>query len=207
MAENPKLDSDSGEVYGLEERMGTQKISVSDHINGFHYTADKSDSFVIDMESFSHGGTDKDATANSRVSMQRNLSRKWSQRGGEKKIICKGVSNDKEVSSTTSSPVATIVGSSTPEKSPLAVGTIDQSSNPHVHHQITVTAANISTTTEGRCVVRRNSFRRSSSWGIDPKRVLLFFATMSSVGTILLIYFTLSIAKYNADENSLDWQQ
>ncbi|XP_009349599.2 uncharacterized protein LOC103941132 [Pyrus x bretschneideri] len=85
MAENPKLDSGSQEVYGLEEKMSTQKISVSDHINGFHYTADKSDSFVIDMESFSHGGTDKDVTANSRVS--RNVSRKWSQRGGEKKII------------------------------------------------------------------------------------------------------------------------
>ncbi|XP_068321628.1 uncharacterized protein [Pyrus communis] len=201
MAENPKLDSGSQEVYGLEEKMSTQKISVSDHINGFHYTADKSDSFVIDMESFSHGGTDKDVTANSRVS--RNVSRKWSQRGGEKKIIRNVSSNDKEVSSTSSSPL----GSSTPEKSPLAVGTTDQSSNPHVHHQITVTAANIGTTTEGRCVVRRNSFRRSSSWGIDPKRVLFFFATMSSIGTILLIYFTLSIAKYNADETSIDWQQ
>ncbi|KAM1139152.1 hypothetical protein ACFX2I_036860 [Malus domestica] len=205
MAENPKLDSGSEEVYGLEEKMSTQKISVSDHINGFHYTADKSDSFVIDMESFSHGGTDKDVTANSRVS--RNVSRKWSQRGGEKKIIRNVNSNDKEVSSTTTSHFATVVGSSTPEKSPLAVGTIDQSSNPHVHHQITVTAANIGTTTEGRCVVRRNSFRRSSSWGIDPKRVLFFFATMSSIGTILLIYFTLSIAKYNADETSIDWQQ
>ncbi|KAM1793242.1 hypothetical protein ACFX12_037006 [Malus domestica] len=205
MAENPKLDSGSEEVYGLEEKMSTQKISVSDHINGFHYTADKSDSFVIDMESFSHGGTDKDVTANSRVS--RNVSRKWSQRGGEKKIIRNVKSNDKEVSSTTTSHFATVVGSSTPEKSPLAVGTIDQSSNPHVHHQITVTAANIGTTTEGRCVVRRNSFRRSSSWGIDPKRVLFFFATMSSIGTILLIYFTLSIAKYNADETSIDWQQ
>ncbi|KAM1797048.1 hypothetical protein ACFX13_037745 [Malus domestica] len=201
MAENPKLDSGSEEVYGLEEKMSTQKISVSDHINEFHYTADKSDSFVIDMESFSHGGTDKDVTANSRVS--RNVSRKWSQRGGEKKIIRNVNSNDKEVSSTKASPF----GSSTPEKSPLAVGTIDQSSNPHVHHQITVTAANIGTTTEGRCVVRRNSFRRSSSWRIDPKRVLFFFATMSSIGTILLIYFTLSIAKYNADETSIDWQQ
>ncbi|KAM1485475.1 hypothetical protein TB1_036323 [Malus domestica] len=205
MAENPKLDSSSEEVYGLEEKMSTQKISVSDHINEFHYTADKSDSFVIDMESFSHGGTDKDVTANSRVS--RNVSRKWSQRGGEKKIIRNVNSNDKEVSSTKASPFATVVGSSTPEKSPLAVGTIDQSSNPHVHHQITVTAANIGTTTEGRCVVRRNSFRRSSSWRIDPKRVLFFFATMSSIGTILLIYFTLSIAKYNADETSIDWQQ
>ncbi|CAL2228478.1 unnamed protein product [Prunus armeniaca] len=54
--------------------MDTQKISVSDHINGFHYTADKSDSFVIDMENFSHG-TDKDITPNSRVSVQTYYSR------------------------------------------------------------------------------------------------------------------------------------
>lgn len=182
--------------------MGTQKISVSDHINGFHYTADKSDSFVIDMESFSHA-TDKDITPNSRVSMQRNLSRKWSQRDVEKKINYNAISTDRDVlAGGASSPL----GSSTP-KSPLAMGTIDHSSNLQVHHQITVTAANIGTTTDGRCVVRRNSFRRSSSWAIDPKRVLFFFATMSSIGTILLIYFTLSIAKYNADENSLDWQQ
>ncbi|CAL2251383.1 unnamed protein product [Prunus armeniaca] len=200
MAENPKLDSAATEeIYGLEEKMGTQKISVSDHINGFHYTADKSDSFVIDMESFSHA-TDKDITPNSRVS--RNLSRKWSQRDVEKKINYNAISTDRDVlAGGASSPL----GSSTP-KSPLAMGTIDHSSNPQVHHQITVTAANIGTTTDGRCVVRRNSFRRSSSWAIDPKRVLFFFATMSSIGTILLIYFTLSIAKYNADE-SLDWQQ
>ncbi|KAM5588603.1 hypothetical protein ABKV19_006857 [Rosa sericea] len=201
MAEIPKLDLASiDEVYGLEEKMGTQKISVSDHINGFHYTADKSDSFVIDMESFNHGITDKDVTANSRIS--RNLSRKWSQRVGEKKISTNGNSNDRDVSgSAITSPKGPIM----PEKPALVAGTADHPGSPQVHHQITVTAANIGTTTDGRCVARRNSFRRSSSWAVDPKRVLFFFATLSSIGTILLIYFTLTIGKYNIEENSLDW--
>ncbi|XP_024158236.1 uncharacterized protein LOC112165801 isoform X2 [Rosa chinensis] len=201
MAEIPKLDLASiDELYGLEEKMGPQKISVSDHINGFHYTADKSDSFVIDMESFNHAITDKDVTANSRIS--RNLSRKWSQRVGEKKISTDGNSNDRDVSG---SAITSPKGPITPEKPAVVAGTADHPGSPQVHHQITVTAANIGTTTDGRCIARRNSFRRSSSWAVDPKRVLFFFATLSSIGTILLIYFTLTIGKYNIEENSLDW--
>lgn len=205
MAEIPTLDlALNDEVYGLEEKMGTQKISVSDHINGFHYTADKSDGFVIDMESFNHGITDRDVTANSRISLQRNISRKWSQRVGEKKISSNGNSNDRDV---LASAVTSPKGPITPEEPAVVAGTADHPGNPQVHHQITITAANIGTTTDGRCVVRRNSFRRSSSWAVDPKRVLFFFATLSSIGTILLIYFTLTIGKYNIEDNSLDWQQ
>jgi len=48
--------------------MGSQKISVSDHMNGFQYTADNSDSLVIDMESFSRS-INKDITANSRITV------------------------------------------------------------------------------------------------------------------------------------------
>ena len=60
--------SNSCEDCGLEEKMGSQKISVSDHTNGFQYTADKSDNFVIDMDSFSHPNN-KDITANSRITV------------------------------------------------------------------------------------------------------------------------------------------
>jgi hypothetical protein len=49
--------------------MGSQKISVSDHMNGFQYTADNSDSLVIDMESFSRSTINKDITANSRITV------------------------------------------------------------------------------------------------------------------------------------------
>ncbi|KAB1201316.1 hypothetical protein CJ030_MR0G004291 [Morella rubra] len=97
-----------------------------------------------------------------------------------------------------------MVGSSTLEKSAVvAVGTMDNSSNPQVHHQITVTTGNISTPTESRSISRRNSFRRSP-WALDPKKILFFFATLSSMGTIFLIYLTLSIRKLNENEDGLD---
>ncbi|KAF5474724.1 hypothetical protein F2P56_006596 [Juglans regia] len=197
MADNPKLV-----VCGLEENMGRQEISVSDHITGFQYSADQSDSFVIDMESLSPGAN-KEITANSRITLQRSLSRKGSQRAGEKKIIpiTTAAAADRDPVLATSSPR----GSTTPEKS-MAVGTIDNPSSPQLHHQITITTGNnINTPTESRCISRRNSFRRSP-WVLDPKKILFLFATLSSMGTILLIYFTLSIAKLNAKEDGLDWQ-
>ncbi|XVE87844.1 hypothetical protein DITRI_Ditri19aG0020800 [Diplodiscus trichospermus] len=209
MNENPKLDLvSSNEVRGSES---TQKISVSDHIKGFQYTTDKSDSFVIDMESFSHGGgPNKEINPNSRSALQRSLSRKGSQRG-DKKIVTSNCSNSNSSSTlndrdcfvaTSSSPR----GPSTLEK-PMVVtlGSADHASNPQVHHQITITTGNVTAATESRFSLRRNSFRGSPPrWLLDPKRILLFFATLSSMGTILLIYFTLSISKMNGDENALD---
>ncbi|KAL4628516.1 hypothetical protein ACB092_05G244700 [Castanea dentata] len=192
--------SNSCEDCGLEEKMGSQKISVSDHINGFQYTADKSDNFVIDMDNFSYPNN-KDITANSRITLQRSHSRKGSQRVVDKKIGSIATSNDRDNGLATSSPR----GPSTPEKSSVvAAGTMDNSSSPQVHHQITITTGNISTPTESRGMSRRNSFRRSP-WLLDPKRVLFLFATLSSMGTILLIYFTLSIGKHNANEDGQDW--
>ncbi|KAJ4703200.1 Transmembrane protein [Melia azedarach] len=206
MADNSKLDmASSCEACGLKENASTQKITLLDHLNGFQYNAaKKSDNFVIDMETFSHGAADKDITANSRITMQRNLSRKGSLRSGgaapspaEKKT--NSVANDKDTVATT--------GPSTPEKPAVAaVGSTDQSSGPHVHHQITITTGNIITTPDSRAAMKRNSFnfkRSSSPWAIDPKRVLFFFATLSSMGTILLIYFTLSI-KSSANANNFD---
>ncbi|KAH1122607.1 hypothetical protein J1N35_005767 [Gossypium stocksii] len=61
LMENPKLDLASS------NEISTQKISVSDHISGFQYTTDKLDSFVIDMDSFSHGGLNKEINQNPRI--------------------------------------------------------------------------------------------------------------------------------------------
>ncbi|KAI5590570.1 hypothetical protein POPTR_004G023000v4 [Populus trichocarpa] len=203
MAYNPKVTMDSSGGDGgllLEETMEAQKLTVLDRIDGFQYTKEKSDSFVIDMESFSHG-INKDINTNQRITLQRNLSRKGSPRGGggggEKKIhsnlshLC-----DKEAIVASASPR----GPSTPEKAAVVtVGTPDHSSSPQVHHQITITTGSINGTPEGRCI-RRNSFKRASpSWVLDPKRVLFFFATLSSMGTMLLIYLTLSIGKLKTD--------
>ncbi|XWS12794.1 hypothetical protein CRYUN_Cryun37aG0120800 [Craigia yunnanensis] len=185
MTENPKLDlASSYESRGSEENISTQKISVSDHINGFQHTTDKSDRFVIDMESFSHGGANKETNPNSRSTLQRNLSRKGSQRG-DKKVITPSCANSNSSSTlndrdsfvaTSSSPR----GSSTPEKpTVVALGSTGHASNPQVHHQITITTGNITAATESRFSLRRNSFKRSPPpWLLDPKRILLFFATL-----------------------------
>ncbi|KAL4369754.1 hypothetical protein GQ457_05G034220 [Hibiscus cannabinus] len=197
LAENPKLDLTS-----------SNEITVSDHIIGFQYTTeDKSDSSAIDMESFSQGGSNKEINQNSRFT--RSLSRKGSQRGGDKKIIssnctnsnCNSSLNDKDVFVATSPR-----GSSTAEKpATAAVVSTDQTSNLQVHQQITITTGNITAATESRFSLRRNNSRRSSSpWLFDPKRILFLFATLSSMGTILLIYFTLSNKKTNGDGNAFD---
>lgn len=50
--------------------MGTPRISVSDHhINGLQYSGDESDSFIIDMNSF----TGKNVPANPRISVSSTL--------------------------------------------------------------------------------------------------------------------------------------
>ncbi|KAJ9689601.1 hypothetical protein PVL29_012345 [Vitis rotundifolia] len=188
----------------------TQKILVSDQVNGFQYKTEKSDSFVVDMEGFPNG-VNKDTPANSRITLQRSLSRKGSQRGGEKKPNSVA-SIDADAVLATSSPRAALVGGSTPEK-PVAVvvaaaagwTTDHHPVGSQVHHHIAITAGNISTITESRCISRRYSFRRASpSWLIDPRRILFFFATLSSMGTILLIYFTLSIKRLGGDDRELD---
>ncbi|KAI4295844.1 hypothetical protein L6164_035844 [Bauhinia variegata] len=211
MAEIPKLNSATPcEAMESEQNMGAQKISVSDHINAFQYTAEESDSFVIDMDAFS-SGINKDSNTNSRITLQRSLSRKGSQRVGDKKVNGNATAlHDRDTVPTACSPKAALVGSCMPEKPTVAaVGSTDHSTNPQVHHQITITTGNIiaASTGESKSIGRRNSFRRSSSWVLDPKRVLLLFATLSSFGTLLLIYFTLTISKQNGDEYGGDWQQ
>ncbi|XP_031251261.1 uncharacterized protein LOC116109175 isoform X2 [Pistacia vera] len=157
MADNPKLV--------MEESTVPEKTSLSDTLNRFQYsTAKKSDSFVVDMETFNEGA-DKEISANSRITLQRNHSKRGVQRGEKKTNSNNNYANDTIIAS---SPR----GSSMPEK-PTVVAT-DYPINPQVHHQITITTGNIITTTpdSGRCAVRRNSFKRSSSlWVLDPKRV------------------------------------
>lgn len=198
MKENPKLDLASSS--GSEEMIiSTQKISVSDHINGFQYTTgdNKSESFVIDMESFSYGGANKETNPNSRIT--KSLSRKGSQRG-DKKIITPTSANSINSSDRDSFVATSPRGCSTPEKhTAMPVGSIDHassSSNPQLHQITITTGGNITSGSENRFSLRRSGSRRSPPpWQLDPKRILFFFATLSSMGTILLIYFTLSISK------------
>ncbi|KAL1317043.1 uncharacterized protein [Arachis hypogaea] len=167
------------------------------------------DSFVIHINAFSSSFPTTTAAAattttttpppnnNTRITLQRSLSRKGSQRGGERKVNENATLHDRDTA--TSSPK--VGGSCTPEKAALlGVGSIDHSINPHIHHQIPVTPTGTTAAEGAKSLTRRNSFRRSSLWALDPRRVLLFFATLSSMGTMLLIYFTLAISKQNSDD-------
>ncbi|XP_060203359.1 uncharacterized protein LOC132631695 isoform X2 [Lycium barbarum] len=195
-AENQSLKREFGEK-------GVEKIYVSENINGLQYTNTKSESFVVDMERISHL-VEKDMNANSRIT--RNLSRK----GLLKKTNFNAV-NEKDTSLMATSPRASLLGASMPEK-PMVVtaGTTDHSTL-HTHNQnTTVAASNGAAATSGATAIdskgvsQRFSFRRSASpsWTLDPRRILIFFATISSVGTILLIYFTLSMAKLNGEDKT-----
>lgn len=212
--EIPQLDLGSSSCEALEsEKMniGSQRILFSDHINACQYSSEKVDSFVIDMDSFSSSINKDNINANSRTTFQRSLSRKGSQRWGDRNVIVNGnvdTLNDKDTVPTTYSPKAALVGSC--KSTVTAAGSTQNSTNSQqqVHHQITVTASNnmCNTNTENKCITRRNSFGRSSSWLLDPKKVLLAFATLSSVGTLLLIYLTLTISKQNGAEYGGDLQ-
>ncbi|AES93616.2 hypothetical protein MtrunA17_Chr5g0394061 [Medicago truncatula] len=210
MEESPKLDLSScyygcgDHAFEMEQKnTPTQRmsVSVSDHMNGFQYPTEKFDSYVIDMDAAFSSGINKDSSANAnpRITkgLQRSLSRKGSQRGVDRKV--NGLSmlqvhdiNNKDAISALCSPL----GSCTPTA--MAAGSPDHSINPHNHHQINIIGTTTATTGESR-LTRRNSFIRSSSWTLDPKRVLIFFATLSSMGTMLLIYFTLISNKQNFD--------
>ncbi|KAL9236899.1 hypothetical protein vseg_011513 [Gypsophila vaccaria] len=182
------------------------------NING---DEDEDDSFVVDLESASNG-VDNEPTSpftspsNSRFSLQRSQHRKVPQRGIERKI------NDKDTLAQSLSPRVpnAPIGQaiSTPEKpiSPIntiPIGQQDISVNHQLpHHQITIKTGSLNTIPEGRWG-RKSSFKRSTHlWFAHPKRILLVFATLSCMGTMLLIFFTLSMSKRNEKEGVTDWQ-
>ncbi|XP_024984496.1 uncharacterized protein LOC112520362 [Cynara cardunculus var. scolymus] len=177
--------TDCGNLCPYEK--GTQKIEVCDQLLNM-----KSENVHVDMdmEPFSHLTT-KDLNFNSRFNLQRSLSRK---------VEDKKMSNprfDNETDAIASHKV--IVGITEPQ----------------VHHQISIitstTATTVATTTatataaptKSRLIAKRSSSFKQTSV-INPRRILFFFATLSSMGTILLIYFTLSMARHNGDNNLLD---
>ncbi|CAO2842608.1 unnamed protein product [Amaranthus hypochondriacus] len=194
-----------GMKNGIEEMNGLKNE------NG----GDKSDCYIVDLENICNDGVNllqhSSTTTNSRITLQRSLSRKVPQRGMEKKVIDRDTTSlapsssprDAQVVSTPMKPIS-------PPTMPL--GSQDHTLNSHQHHhsvpqhQITIKTGGISTIADGR-LGRRSSLKRSSyTWFSDPKRILLFFASLSSMGTMLLIYFTLAVSKANDKDNVLDWQ-
>ncbi|KAK6133362.1 hypothetical protein DH2020_032901 [Rehmannia glutinosa] len=189
---------------GETEENGGHKIYVSDdHVNGVQQsrTINCDQSFVVDMRRLSHL-TEKDINSNSRITLQRNHSRKGSSRGGEKKNP--STSNQRNATMLANSPTATLHGGVQLEKPALlvAMGPTEPSVIPQHHHQITI---NNGAAAECKRGGKRFGFRHSqTTWSIDPRRILMFFATLSTMGTILLIYFTLSMSKLNEDDNGLN---
>ncbi|XP_019169545.1 PREDICTED: uncharacterized protein LOC109165303 isoform X2 [Ipomoea nil] len=184
--ENPKLVT-----------IFSEKISVLDDEH-----TKPADSFVVDMERFSNL-LERDVPANSRIKLQRSLSRKGSVRSSERKPN-PNAANENPIA--TSPRAAPLHGASTPEKLTVVTMGATDNSPPQPHNQITIMAGG-ATPAESKLGGRRFSFRRPSSspsWTIDPRRILLFFATLSSMGTMLLIYFTLSMGNLNADESVLN---
>ncbi|KAL4585474.1 hypothetical protein LXL04_010095 [Taraxacum kok-saghyz] len=167
----------------------------------------ESESFTVDMEPhFYHGN--KDITHNSRINMERSLSRKVSQVSGETKMKSNSLMNDGDRDS---------IPTHNKEKLKVVNHNPDHIHDPQLHHHITImTTANTTTTTTNTTTTttksvgtpikssifwkKSSSFKQSSM--INPRRILFFFATLSTMGTILLICLTLSMAKYNEDDNS-----
>ncbi|KAL8259348.1 hypothetical protein R6Q59_027301 [Mikania micrantha] len=170
----------------------TQEISVCNEISNM-----KSDSFQVDMKPFSHL-TNKDESFNSRSYLPRSLSKKGEEK---KKMMMSDPCNDNERNA-----IFSLKGNMPETSIPASIGTID----PQRHHQITIitaatanAAATGSPSTKSKMIGKRSSSFKQTSI-INPTRIVFFFATLSSMGTILLIYFTLSMAKYNGDKRLLE---
>ncbi|KAF5760578.1 hypothetical protein HanXRQr2_Chr16g0755121 [Helianthus annuus] len=168
----------------------------------------KGDSFTVDMEPFSHL-SNKDLTLSSRII--RSPSRKESQKETDKKMNSKCVMDDGDAIHLNK---ASLMAGAMPEKLMLLDQTTDHTNSPQVHHQITImtsgtnptTTAAATTKTPGTPTKSSVSWKRSRSFKqssiINPRRLLMFFATLSSMGTVLLICLTLSMSRYTEDDNS-----
>ncbi|KAK9706450.1 hypothetical protein RND81_07G125400 [Saponaria officinalis] len=210
------MDSRYELLNGVEEVKNAKMMIGDDQKKVFKYENgddddDKLNCFVVDLESVSsglhngHSTLSNTVTSNSRITLQRSLSRKLPQRDIEWKF------NERNTLAPSSSPKAAQT-MSTQEKAPhpttLTMASQDNSMNNQLsQHQITIKTDDTSTIPECRWG-RRSSFKRSPpSWFNDPKRILFIFATLSSMGTMLLIFLTLFMCKRIEKVGGvLDWQ-
>ncbi|CAN8325464.1 unnamed protein product [Cochlearia groenlandica] len=190
------------------------EIPVQETGSGFQKPVNPDGFVTIDVESFSPNFHKEFSSSSPRINLQRSVSRKGSPRSNnERKLHCDANGNDKDISF----PQSPLRGSSTPEKPSIVGPTTHVDTSTTVAtvplHQITVTTAvaaagnMISEQNRERRFgfTRKSSFKRShTSWMLDPKKIVLFFATLSSMGSILLIIFTLSINKTNSGDMPLN---
>ncbi|KAK9133527.1 hypothetical protein Scep_013055 [Stephania cephalantha] len=188
MAENPNSGSDSTSLrvceIGLEEQPSNpSEMSVSrrDEVSA------SSDSFVVDMGRFSDGlgHPDKEMMSpNSRITVK--MPRSFSRKGSQISQGPVGVADS-------SSNVTSLGGGCTAENKKF---TISPSIPSETKQFTTIEGAHVINIPGETKLMKSHS--RQRSWNarlISPRRVLLFFATISSMGTLLLLYFTLSMAR------------
>ncbi|KAI6704474.1 hypothetical protein NL676_007436 [Syzygium grande] len=168
-----------------------------------------SENFVVDLESLSNIAM-KESDKSSWI--MTGVTRKSFKRGAEKKTTATANPNAHYHKTDAEKEEEAII--STPERPNMEAGpggmTTEHSNDARENHQITITTTVSSIVGDGKCtvaggkrIVRRSGSRRTSlSWVPDPKRILFFFATLSSIGTILLIYFTLFITEPQPDGKS-----
>ncbi|XP_058098036.1 uncharacterized protein LOC131243008 isoform X2 [Magnolia sinica] len=139
---------------------------------------DKSANVVLDIESLAQS-SDKSSGS---PKMTKALSRKGSSR------IERRNSEEQEVEESSRKLVVKVANSQMePLKQPLI------STKPLI--LVTTMAVNGSSTSDAPDV-RSKRFNRFGA--IHPKKILLIFATLSSMGTLMLIYFTLAIGRRSA---------
>ncbi|KAF8020200.1 hypothetical protein BT93_G0791 [Corymbia citriodora subsp. variegata] len=173
-----------------------------------------SEDFVVDMESLSNIAMKESAKSSwimiTLEKLQTGITRKSFKGGAEKKTKAPADANAHDHETDAEKAEEAII--SKPERRNMEAGGMitEHSINTQANHQIAITTTTSGVTGDGKytvaggkCIVRRSGSRRTSlSWILDPKKIFVFFATLSSMGTILLIYFTLSITKPPPDGNS-----
>ncbi|KAL9691481.1 hypothetical protein QQ045_011905 [Rhodiola kirilowii] len=87
-------------------------------------------------------------------------------------------------------------GSAYSPETPMAFVAVENHIGSDHHHYVTIRGSSSGTKS---CSRRLNSSirRPRSIFAIDPRKIVFAFATLSSLGSLVLIYFTLAIKKMN----------
>ncbi|GAB2240164.1 hypothetical protein Droror1_Dr00020682 [Drosera rotundifolia] len=173
----------------------------------------RSDTCTVDLEWLSNG-LDCDSPANSTITLLRSLPRKGpTYSGGGAKMIFPLHPIDKDTPLMASRSIQTALSTERNDRhekpaSLPGVAMAENTENQQIYlqpqHQITIKTANISNAIDGNLSKKHGLRRSPRSRFPGPRRILLFFATLSSIGTMLLIFFTLKMSKTNQSSNFLE---
>ncbi|CAM8918455.1 unnamed protein product [Rhodiola kirilowii] len=180
--------------FAENHEMSSQKISVvSDQVNRARCSGDKQNSsFVIDIESFPTRSSDKELKK-SASRIIRSFSTKGPVRGSAK------------MANLNNNPMDSLRGCS-PKNSMALVAVENHVGSDHHHHVTIIPPTNSETRMHPRRLNSAVRRRPESTFAIDPRKILFIFATLSSFGSLVLIYFTLAIKKMNEEAGAVEWQ-